>query len=64
MSMWLWWEQLTAAGFDKGKRAIVVSTGVSMYLTKEANMATLQKIAKLAVPSQPSDVSIGVTNPS
>ena len=43
-----WWEQLQASGFDKTKPAIVVSTGVSMYLTKEANMTTLQQIASLA----------------
>lgn len=43
-----WWDQLIAAGFDTRKPAFVVSTGVSMYLTKEANMATLRQIAKLA----------------
>ncbi|MGE5084828.1 MAG: class I SAM-dependent methyltransferase [Bacillota bacterium] len=43
-----WWEQLQASGFDKTKPAIVVSTGVSMYLTEEANMTTLQRIASLA----------------
>jgi methyltransferase (TIGR00027 family) len=43
-----WWEQLIVAGFDKSRPAVVVSTGVSMYLTKEANLATLQQVAKLA----------------
>jgi methyltransferase (TIGR00027 family) len=43
-----WLEQLIAAGFDIQKPTVVVSTGVSMYLTKEANMTTLQQIAKLA----------------
>lgn len=43
-----WWEQLIAAGFDKRKPAVVVSTGVSMYLTKEANLATLRQMTKLA----------------
>lgn len=43
-----WWEELSKAGFKKSKPALVVSTGVSMYLTKEANLATLQQIAKLA----------------
>lgn len=43
-----WWKQLLAAGFDKTKPAVVVSTGVSMYLTKEANLAMLRQIAKLA----------------
>jgi methyltransferase (TIGR00027 family) len=43
-----WWEHLTAAGFNPKKSAIVVSTGVSMYLTRDANMATLQQLARLA----------------
>lgn len=43
-----WWERLLAAGFDGGKPAVVVSTGVSMYLTKEANAATLHQMAALA----------------
>jgi methyltransferase (TIGR00027 family) len=43
-----WWEQLTAAGFDAGRRAIVASTGVSMYLTKDANAAMLRQVAALA----------------
>ena len=42
------WEQLAAAGFDAARPAVVVSTGVSMYLTKEANAATLQQFAGLA----------------
>jgi len=41
------WEQLAAAGFEAGRPAVVVSTGVSMYLTKEANAATLQQFAGL-----------------
>lgn len=43
-----WWERLAAAGFDSGRPAVVVSTGVSMYLTRDAIMATLQKVAALA----------------
>jgi methyltransferase (TIGR00027 family) len=43
-----WWEQLTAAGFDAGKPAVVASTGVSMYLAKDAIAATLRQIAALA----------------
>jgi len=43
-----WWEQLDATGFDSGKPAVVASTGVSMYLTKEAIMATLRQVAALA----------------
>ncbi|KHK57934.1 methyltransferase [Ralstonia sp. A12] len=43
-----WQAGLAAAGFDASKPAIVVSTGVSMYLTKEANAATLREVATLA----------------
>jgi methyltransferase (TIGR00027 family) len=43
-----WWERLAAAGFDAGKPAVVTSTGVSMYLTEEATMATLRQAATLA----------------
>jgi len=43
-----WREGLVTAGFDDSKPAIVVSTGVSMYLTKEANAATLREVAALA----------------
>lgn len=43
-----WWEHLVATGFDPKKPAVIVSTGVSMYLSKEANVSTLQQVAKLA----------------
>jgi len=43
-----WWERLAAAGFDSTRPAIVASTGVSMYLTKDAIMATLRRVATLA----------------
>jgi methyltransferase (TIGR00027 family) len=43
-----WWERLKAEGFDAGQPAVVASTGVSMYLTKEANAATLRQVAALA----------------
>jgi len=43
-----WWQRLTAAGFDATEPAVVVSTGVSMYLTKEAIAATLRQVAALA----------------
>jgi methyltransferase (TIGR00027 family) len=46
-----WWEQLVAAGFDPGQPAVVVSTGVSMYLTKDSNAATLRQLAGLAPAS-------------
>ncbi|SEK34646.1 class I SAM-dependent methyltransferase [Streptacidiphilus jiangxiensis] len=43
-----WVERLVAAGFDPGSRAVVVSTGVSMYLSEEATSATLRQIVGLA----------------
>ena len=43
-----WRERLAAAGFDARRPAVVTSTGVSMYLTKDANRATLRQIATLA----------------
>ena len=46
-----WWDQVVAAGFDPGQPAVVVSTGVSMYLTKDANAAALRETAGLAPAS-------------
>jgi methyltransferase (TIGR00027 family) len=46
-----WWEQLIAAGFDPGQPAVVVSTGVSMYLSKDVNAAALRQLAGLAPAS-------------
>lgn len=43
-----WWEGLAAAGFDAGRPAVVASTGVSMYLTRDAIAATLRQVAALA----------------
>ncbi|MER6308521.1 class I SAM-dependent methyltransferase [Streptomyces sp. NPDC001657] len=43
-----WSEQLSMAGFDPGRPAVIVSTGVTMYLTKETTAATLRQIAGLA----------------
>lgn len=43
-----WWDGLTAAGFDPRRPAVVASTGVAMYLTREATAATLEQTAKLA----------------
>lgn len=43
-----WPRSLAAAGFDPARPAVVVSTGVSMYLSKEANAVTLRQAAKLA----------------
>lgn len=43
-----WWPALAAAGFRSDQPAVVVSTGVSMYLTHEANTATLRELTVLA----------------
>ncbi|WP_033263020.1 class I SAM-dependent methyltransferase [Amycolatopsis vancoresmycina] len=43
-----WWERLADAGFAPDEPSVVASTGVSMYLTKEANAATLRRIAGFA----------------
>jgi len=43
-----WWEKLATASFDAGQPSVVASTGVSMYLTRDANLATLRQIAALA----------------
>jgi methyltransferase (TIGR00027 family) len=43
-----WWKRLAASGFDRARPAVVASTGVSMYLTREAIEATLRQFASLA----------------
>jgi methyltransferase (TIGR00027 family) len=43
-----WQGQLAAAGFDPGQPAVVASTGVTMYLTRDATAATLRQVARLA----------------
>jgi len=43
-----WWERLAASGFDSRRPAVVASTGVSMYLTKDAIATTLRRVATLA----------------
>lgn len=42
-----WFDQLKSAGFDPAAAAIVASTGVSMYLTRDAIAATLRQVAAL-----------------
>jgi len=42
------WQRLGEAGFDAARPAIIASTGVSMYLTREAIVATLRRVATLA----------------
>jgi methyltransferase (TIGR00027 family) len=43
-----WWEELLKKGFDQNKPAIVACTGVTLYLTKEAIVSTLSRLARLA----------------
>jgi methyltransferase (TIGR00027 family) len=43
-----WWDRLAADGFDPARPAVVACTGVTMYLTREANAATLRQLAALA----------------
>lgn len=43
-----WQAEVAAAGFDPARPAVVASTGVSMYLTREANTAALRDLATLA----------------
>ncbi|WP_405685388.1 class I SAM-dependent methyltransferase [Streptomyces sp. NBC_01387] len=43
-----WWQQLSDAGFDPARPAVVVCTGVTMYLTKDATTATLRTLTALA----------------
>ena len=43
-----WFQRLAAAGFDRTRPAVVASTGVSMYLTHDAVIATLRQVAALA----------------
>jgi methyltransferase (TIGR00027 family) len=45
-----WWDRLVAAGFISSLPGIVVSTGVSMYLSKAANEASLRETAEWLVP--------------
>ena len=46
-----WFEKLIANGFNPDQPAVVASTGVSMYLTQDANRETLRQIARLAPDS-------------
>ena len=43
-----WWDRLAESGFLSGQPAVVVSTGVSMYLTRDAIFATLRQVAASA----------------
>jgi methyltransferase (TIGR00027 family) len=46
-----WWQALVDAGFDASAPAVVSSSGVSMYLTKDATAATLRQLGVLATGS-------------
>ena len=43
-----WWNEILKAGFDSTQPAVILCTGVSLYLTKEAVHSTLQHIAAFA----------------
>jgi methyltransferase (TIGR00027 family) len=43
-----WWQRLATAGFDADQSTVVASTGVSMYLSKDAIADTLRQVATLA----------------
>lgn len=43
-----WREKLVRHGFKENQPAVIVSTGVAMYLTREANLKTFREIATLA----------------
>lgn len=47
----LWWEALLQSGFQPDKPSLFVSTGVSMYLSKQTNFSLLQQLSKLATGS-------------
>jgi len=46
-----WWDELARTGFDASQPALVVSTGVTMYLTRDATAVTMRQIAQLAAGS-------------
>jgi methyltransferase (TIGR00027 family) len=46
-----WWQALLDAGFDAKARALVSSSGVSMYITKTATAATLRQLSQMAPKS-------------
>jgi methyltransferase (TIGR00027 family) len=43
-----WWDALQANGFDVGSAAVVSSTGVSMYLTRDATEVTMRQVTAMA----------------
>lgn len=47
-----WWDKLLQTNFDVNKPAVIVCTGVMLYLTKDAIMDTLSRIKSLAAGSK------------
>ena len=43
-----WLEEVSKAGFDKNKPTVIACSGVTLYLTKEAIISTLNQIASFA----------------
>jgi methyltransferase (TIGR00027 family) len=46
-----WRDELLTAGFSASEPAVVASLGVSMYLSRDANMVTMRQVASLAAGS-------------
>jgi methyltransferase (TIGR00027 family) len=46
------WHELLRAGFDASQAALVTSTGVTQYITREATAATFRQVAALASGSR------------
>lgn len=47
-----WWDKLLQTNFDVNKPAVIVCTGVMLYLTKDAIIDTLSRIKSLAAGSK------------
>lgn len=47
-----WWEELLKTAFDINKPTLIVCSGVTLYLTKEAIMDTLRQIKSLTTGSK------------
>ena len=43
-----WWQAMQDSGFDPASRAVVSSSGVSMYITEDATRSTLRQLAQMA----------------
>jgi methyltransferase (TIGR00027 family) len=46
-----WWEALSSAGFERSEPAVIACAGVSVYLTREANIEMLRHTASLGAGS-------------